>query len=124
MAWTLEGTGTFAIYGIRTLNWSKPWTKNQLALGDPSRQLRPRPHPEFAVDPAQVRLDRAHAQEQRVCDLPVRESAPHQVGDLLFGRRQVVRAGRPSSDPAHLGRGLVGPESRAEPLEDPQRPTE
>src|SRR6476469_5808732 len=95
-----------------------------LVLGELAGQLCSRSDPELAVDPAQVRLDGAHAQEQRVCDLAVRQSAADQVGDPLFGRCQVDRAGRPSSDPGGLGGRLVGPQGRTEALEDLQRPIE
>src|SRR4051812_20862786 len=56
--------------------------------------LNPVPEPEFAEDPADVRLHGGFAEELRRRDLRVAETARRQNEDLPFARSQVVELGR------------------------------
>ena len=57
-------------------------------------------------------------EEERGRDLAVRPPLGDERRDPALGLRQLAARGRAATDPRQLGAGLLGPERRAEPLED------
>jgi hypothetical protein len=76
-------------------------TARQLAAGQPAGQLRPVRDAELGVDPGQVRLDGADADEEVLGHLPVRAAGGHERGDLFFGGSQAAGL-PPAANPGEL----------------------
>src|SRR5207302_542276 len=72
--------------------------------------------PELRVRAREARLDRAAAEEELRRALAVRQPARGELGDRLLADRQ-LRRGAADADPGELGPRLLGPEPRAERLE-------
>src|SRR5262245_62050352 len=88
------------------------------ALREPRGELGARADLELAVDLREVPLHGLRADEERVRDLAIGASGGHERRDPLLGRRQRSGRGGPPADAAQLGSCTLGPEPRAEVLED------
>jgi hypothetical protein len=90
--------------------------------GDPAAELGARTNPELVEDPGLVRLDGLHGDEQRLGDLAVLLSFPHQLGDPLLGGGELAGRGRHgTADAGEVVSRPPRPQRRAEVLEDAKR---
>src|SRR5581483_8479906 len=76
---------------------------------------------ELPLDLGEVPLHGTYAREQLGRDLLVRPAGGDQLGDAPLGRRELAGRPRASADALELATSSVGPETRAELLEDRER---
>src|SRR5262245_62137765 len=91
---------------------------------EPGGELGTRANPELAIDFREVPLDRVHAHEQGVRDLPVRPALRNQRGHPLLRRRELEGADAARTDTPGLAGGPLGPGLGAQPGEDLERSRE
>src|SRR5262249_43908708 len=77
-------------------------------------QLAPGVHAEFAVDPAEVGLDRLDRDERGGGHLAVGHPARDQPGDALLGGRQLADRAALQAEAAQLRARSFGPDRRAQ----------
>ena len=97
---------------------SPRWPTVGFTRGSRPAQLAARRDLELAVGGAQVHLDRAHRDEQRLRDLGVREAVGGERGDAALARRERVdaaarHAARPGAGGAQLGARELDERGRA-----------